>query len=629
MVIYSTRTFLLLLVILSSHILFAQQKKYTASDIATDIPVPYQYDKNNKKIDLQTYYISMRDGVQLAIDVYLPKGLKKGEKIPALLHQTRYWRAPQLRWPINLFSDGLIGRQGQFIKQVVNNGYAIVNVDARGSGASFGNRAYPWTADETKDGAEIVDWIIKQDWSNTIVGTLGVSYSGTTAEFLLHNQHPNVKAAILLYSLYDVFDDIAFPGGIFHNSFVLDWGYFNSQLDKDLLPRSSFIAKRLVKGVRRVKTNQRTKKLKNALVDHEQNLNVDESSKGVEFRDQAPENGVIETMDIFSPHVYIDKINETNVPVYSYSGWMDGDYQHANIKRFVNLTNPDSKLIIGPWEHSGGFNCSPANPGKAGFDHVGEFLKFFDFHLKGKQNGLDKEPRIHYFTMMEEKWKSADNWPPIANESIAYFSDNNQLSFDAPTTEKATDSYKVDTTAVTSRHSRWRSLIGDLSTPKVYPNRTEEDKKLLCYTSQPLASDTEITGHPIITLYLSSDQKDGNFHVYLEEVEPNGKVTYVTEGLLRGIHRKLADGFPTYKDVVPQRTYLQADVLPLVPGEVAELKFDLLPTSYLFKKGNSIRIAIAGADRNHFKVMHKSEPNLTIYRSKEYPSNVVLPIVKR
>ncbi len=615
-----------LLALLTTSIYCLAQSK-TASDQNTKIPKPYAFESRAAYdgLTIETGYLEMRDGVRIAYDLYLPKGWR-GEALPTLVHQTRYWRAPDLRWPFSMFSDGLIGQAGAMIKDIVNQGYAIVNVDARGSGASFGSRAYPWTEDETKDGAEMIDWIIVQEWSNGNVGSMGVSYSGTTAEFLSFNQHPNLKAVVLMFSLYDVYEDIAYPGGVFHEFFVNNWGRFNAKLDENKLPRGGLLAHALVKGVRRSEAEQKRKTFKSALEDHQENVNVDQIARGVQYRDQIF-NEKNETVDVFSPHTYSEKINNCETAVYCYSGWWDGDYQHAAVKRYMNLSNPQNKLLLGPWEHGGQYNCSPANPSKSGFSHVGEILKFFDFHLKGVENGLSEEAPVHYFTMNEEAWKSANIWPPESTATKLYLGDQNQLSFNAPTEATAADSYQVDTTARTGDHSRWKSLIGMLDTPHVYPDRELQDQKLLCYDSPVLESDLLISGHPIIKLYLSSDQTDGNFHVYLEELKADGSVNLITEGLLRGIHRKLSEEGPLERDAVPQRNYFESDIAPLVPGEVSELIFDLLPTSFLFKKGSRIRIALAGADQSHFRLMHDSKPNWKVYRNAEYPSHIVLPVV--
>lgn len=627
----SFRSSLFLYFFFQSIFLFAAPKKYTTtSDTASGTLSPYPYlDRAQYDgIEYHTYYITMRDSVKIAIDLYLPKGLEEGKEIPAIMHQTRYWRRPQLRWPTSMFTKGLIGRQGQIIKDIVAQGYAVVNVDSRGSGASYGERAYPWTMDEVKDGAEIVDWILAQEWSSGKVGSIGASYSGTTAEFLTVNQHPAVKAVILLYSLFDVYADIAFPGGIYHEFFVDNWGRFNSKLDRSKLPRGGLIAKLLVKGVARVKTDNKRKDFKAALRDHEANLQVSETSQGVVYRDDAPSSGVVTSSDVFSPHSYVKEINASGAAVYSYSGWMDGNYQHSCVKRHLSLDNPLNKLTIGPWEHGGKYNCSTYAPAEAAFNHTAEFLKFFDYHLKGLENGLYEEPKIHYFTVGEESWKSTEQWPPKTSKTLNfYFNENNSLSESRPKEANAFDVYKVDTTALTGDDSRWKSVIGMLKTPEVYTERAEQHEKILVYTSEPIATDLTISGHPIAHLNISSSEPDGNFHVYLEEISPEGKIRYISEGLIRGIHRKVSGSEKCPgKDIVPCHSFLREDGSPLKVNSPEEIVLDLLPISYKVPKGHRIIISLAGADKSHFKLMHKAEPEWKVHRSEKLNSYVELPI---
>lgn len=623
--------FLLVLLNVLQFNLEAQNKtSYIPSDVAQNIPKAYVSADSGKYkgLDFSTYYITMRDSIRIAIDVYLPKHLEENAKIPTLIHQTRYWRSPDLRWPFSMFTNGLLGPMGKAIQEVVSNGYAIVNMDSRGSGASFGSRAYPWSEDEYKDLAEIIDWIIAQPWSNQNVGTIGVSYSGTTAEFALVNQHPNLKAAIVMYSLFDVYEDIAFPGGIYHEFFVENWGNFNEKLDNNNYPRKSFLARLLLKGVRRVKGERKVRTFKDAIKDHQGNLQVSATSEGIVYKNDVPKFEGVVSSAAFSPYSFQEEINASQTPMYFYSGWLDGNYQRAAIRKFLTYTNPQNKLMIGPWEHGGQYNCSAANPGKAGFNHVSEYLKFFDYHLKGIENGLYDEPKVNYFTMGEEQWKQAESWPIESKTKTLYCSFNNQINIYPPTELNVFDSYKVDTTAQTGDYSRWKSLIGMLKTGEVYPDRIEADKKLMIYETLPLTDDLEVTGHPLFYLYVQSTASDGNFHVYLEDVAPNGNVSLITEGLLRGIHRKVSDAHPPYKMVAPYHSYLKEDAELLNTNEIEELVIDLIPTSYQFKKGHKIRIALAGADRTHFQHMVEEVPEWKIYRSKIYPTRLELPVVE-
>jgi predicted acyl esterase len=114
-------------------------------------------------------------------------------------------------------------------------------------------------------------------------------------------------------------------------------------------------------------------------------------------------------------------------------------------------------------------------------------------------------------------------------------------------------------------------------------------------------------------------------------VAPDGLVTYITEGELRAISRKLAEGEPRYHQYGPYRTFTRADATELVPGEVAELSFDLWATSALIRAGHRIRIAIAGADDGNFARYPRdgSMPVITVERTAEHPSNIRLPMAER
>ena len=137
----------------------------------------------------------MRDGVPLALDLWLPESLGRGGRVPALVMVTRYWRRTELNPPFSLFSF-----PDDDVRFFTANGYAVLRVDARGSGASGGVRAYPWSAREREDYREVVDWITAQSWCNGRVGAFGVSYVGTAAEFFASLGHPAVRAVMPMFS---------------------------------------------------------------------------------------------------------------------------------------------------------------------------------------------------------------------------------------------------------------------------------------------------------------------------------------------------------------------------------------------------------------------------------------------
>ena len=138
------------------------------------------------------------------------------------------------------------------------------------------------------------------------------------------------------------------------------------------------------------------------------------------------------------------------------------------------------------------------------------------------------------------------------------------------------------------------------------------------------------TGHPIITLYVASSEKDGAFYVYLEDVAADGQCRYVTEGVMRALHRRTSETPRNLKSVGPYRSLGRSDAELLTPGEATELCFDLIPTSWLFRKGHSIRIAVSAADRDHFsRIPGGRPPELTFYREVARASAIELPVIPR
>ena len=575
-------------------------------------------------------YLTMRDGVKIAVDVYLPAGLKPGHTIPTLLHQTRYWRAIEYRWLVSAFKDdGPRGLIGSYAKRFLQQDYAWVDVDVRGSGASFGNRPIAYSPEEIKDGAEIVDWIIAQPWSNGKVGAMGISYSGGTAEMLLINQHPAVKAIAPMYSGFDLYSEIIFPGGIHLNWFTETWSAITHRLDHNRLPHGGVIANLFVRGVRPVDGDKNLDLLSLALRDHETNWSPYREASDIVFRDDPPPSGQAANIDALSTQTYADDIAKSGAAIYSYSGWFDGGYQLAAIKRYLHHQQPSHRLIIGPWDHGGKRRISPYALGPAQFDHAAELLKFFDVHLKGVTTGHPHDPPIRYYTMGEEQWKTSTSWPPESTPTPMYFQQEGGLSMNAPPAQDQPDRYQVDLTTGTGKHSRWNTLVG-ISLNDPYPDRKERDQDLLVYTSEPLLEALEVTGHPIATVYLSATTQDTNLFVYLEDVTPEGDVHYVTEGELRAIHRRWqpSDTIFTSTGPLPVHTFRRADVAPLIPGEVAPLLVELLPTSYQFNKGHRIRIALAGADKDHFQHLDGPAPIWDVWHTPDRPSHIELPVIR-
>jgi hypothetical protein len=255
-------------------------------------------------------------------------------------------------------------------------------------------------------------------------------------------------------------------------------------------------------------------------------------------------------------------------------------------------------------------------------------LDYFTRHLKNGPE-IKEQRRVTYFTYGTNDWKETNIWPPYGTKmQTLYFGEGRSLVPTKPDIPDGFDTYTVDFTASSGKENRW---MGQMGLPVMYKDRQLEDEKLLYYTSAPLDADIEITGSPTVILQAASTHTDGAFYLYLEDVAPDGRVTYLTEGLLRAIHRKL--GNPSTAPYVPLGVYhslRKTDVQPLIPGEVAEISITLCPISVMIFMGHRIRLAIAGHDAA-MKTRYPADgiPELRFYRNSARASYLQLPVVGR
>jgi putative CocE/NonD family hydrolase len=219
--------------------------------------------------------------------------------------------------------------------------------------------------------------------------------------------------------------------------------------------------------------------------------------------------------------------------------------------------------------------------------------------------------------------------PPEARFRELHFAEDGALADAAPAAAAGSDDYQADFDCRTGFSSRYDRLYITMVTT-YYPDWHGRDEKMLCYTGAPLESDTEVTGHPVATLHLTCSERDCAPIVYLEDVTPEGRCVYVTEGVFRALHRKPGPNPPTLPATGPSHSFNRADAEPLSPGAPAELAFDLLPTSYLFRKGHRIRIAIAAADSDHMsRIPDGRPPLLRFFRDRLRASRIALPVMPR
>jgi len=163
-----------------------------------------------------------------------------------------------------------------------------------------------------------------------------------------------------------------------------------------------------------------------------------------------------------------------------------------------------------------------------------------------------------------------------------------------------------------------------------YPDRREIAARCLVYRSEPLSSDMEISGYPVLRMWVSSTHDDGAFFAYLEDEDEEGYVRYVTEGQLRALHRKISREASPYKLQEPFHSFRKEDALKLTPGEPTELEFGLHPTSVLIRAGHRVRVSLAAHDAGTFgRIPNKGVPVLRFYQGPSFPSRIEFPVVHK
>lgn len=589
-------------------------------------------------------YLPLDSRTNIWISAWLPESLDSGETVPAVMETSRYGFMLESGWLYKVMQTYRLAPDPNYgsAERFVTNGYAYVRVQSPGSCQSTGPRLTEYPPNEIDAMRVAIDWIVHQPWSNGLVGSQGGSYSGTTAEVCCATLHPAHKAVHSVAPDFDPFTVLR-PGGLGSTEFIQTWANMIRLMDedniiglfalfegKDTLPFwKRLLYGSLFTGLKRPRGHDRAI-FQQAMADHRNNQGLYEYLEAIEYKDQkTPEFSY--SIDDIAMYRYKDRIEHAQVNTYTRAGWIDAEVAKGALEKYLTFDTPQ-KLVIGPTGHSLGnivdlYGEEGNEPSfaTAPKEICEEMLDYFDRHLKKDSHQREKR-RILYFTYGVNEWNETTVWPPEGiTERTWYFSKDNGLELEAPRDLEGGDRYTVDFTASTGDQNRWMAQMGhDVR----YVDRRDEDVKLLTYTSAPLESDLEMTGSPTVYLHVSSDQEDGAFHIYLEDVSQDGQVTYLTEGLLRAIHRKMRD--PSEAPFVPLGVYhsfLRADAALLVPGEVTEIGITLLPFSTVFRKGHSLRVAIAGHDMSmKDRCPNEGVPILTIERNARHPSRLVMPV---
>lgn len=565
-------------------------------------------------------FLILSDGTKLAYDLLLPtsNGVVEKNPLPVLFCYSTYLRA------FNMVRDGKVinneimnlsvGRRSyiwlrarfqkdgnifdyaiinKWVKRMLENGYAVIIVEQRGTGASEG-AVDPslWTM--SKDANEVLNWISEQEWSDGKIGMFGKSSLAISQYAAAAANNPHLKAIFPISSSFDMYEGIIYPGGILNLSFTNVFELSTKMLEDMIVPVYNEMEPR-----------DKTESFSNIMT---------RTFKESSYRNY---NEVIwKDLNLYT---MIDEINKSGVAIYNGTGWGD-IFTRGAILWHNNLTVPRKMYISNEDHFALGFNETE------GVDLGAEAHRWFDHWLKGIDNGIMEESSIHYF-LIGEGWRRAEEFPRANSEKRRFYFDSDfqrkgLLTEAKPQSEQFYDLYMADYTTTSGKKSRWNSVIE----PSDYANLTLNESNALVYTSFAFEEDMELVGHPVVNIFISTESSDLDFFVYLVLIDVEGKLTYLTEGHLRASHRK-AGKAPFNNLELPYQRGFREDMLPLTSGKSTELLFDLLPIARRIKKGSRIRVIIALADYHNFDTpILDPAPEIKVLRNSKHASFIDMPI---
>ena len=532
--------------------------------------------------------VRMRDGVRISLAVYRPDA---PGRFPALFAASPYqYEMDEVpAYPLFLW------RETGPIEWYVGQGYAYVHADVRGAGQSDGEFEF-MGLNEQQDYVELIAWIVAQAWCNGRVGGIGQSYYAM-AQWLMATLNPPGLACIAPYDgLVDQYRDSNYHCGIYC-SYRSVW-YTSLRADNQ----------------HRLAGRHGRPPMTFDLVGEIINHPLDD-----DFWRQR------------SPYWRLDKIK---CPVLSIGHWGKmGLHLRGNILGYEEVAAP-RKLVV-----TGARNTFEAH---RMFDevefHARELKPFYDLHLKGANNGfMDSEP-VKFFVRGADAWRAEEEWPPQATP-VAYYLrqgpsgsvtslNDGALSTDTPSATEAPTSYT---------YPDWQWVNGTAVIGA--DGRVDPARRVLTFTSAPLAADLEAIGPIVLKLYAASTAIDTQFVVKLTDQHPQDAAVHaageqpaftpVSKGWLKASHREKDAARST-----PQRPfYTHLNPQPLTPGEIYKFDIEVLPIAYVFKKGHRIRLELANGDSPATDGVfnHPYHPSLmgtdTIYHDGAHASALILPVM--
>lgn len=561
---------------------------------------------------------TMRDGLVLRSNIFRPAG--EGT-YPVALARTPYGK-----------DFGSVSPLLDAIR-LARAGYIVVIQDTRGRFTSDGE----WAAfrNEAHDGYDTVEWAARLPGSNGAVGMFGASYFGFTQWITAVQAPPSLKAIVPSITWARADDGVMFRGGALELGVMAHW-HVNA-IGLNLLMRRLHTATPEERGAAIAALVRESDRLRDEGY-YELPLNefgpmerhkLGEDLRAFLARQESPAYG--------SPFADPEQYGRVQVPSYNIGGWYD-IFAQGTLQNYAGVRasggSPEARrarVLIGPWSH---VNYDQVIGDQAfGLAAMAAFInlqtdltgltqRWFDYWLKGIQNGIADEPPVKLFIMGQNAWRDEQEWPLARTRYTPFYLHGDGLLLSEAPGNQQPDTYVYDPADPTPTHGG-AILMHTLYGPGVKDQRQIEARPdVLSYTTPPLVEDVEVTGPVIVKLWAASDAPDTDFVARLVDLHPDGFAQNLTDGIIRARYRNGA---------TPEL---------LEPGQPYLFTIDLWATANLFKAGHAIRLDITSSnfprwDRNHntgAPIGSDTEmrpAHQTILHDAEHPSHVVLPVIPR
>lgn len=527
------------------------------------------------------------DGTKLAVDLYLPE---TDERVPVLL---KAGYAPRRQvWAF----------EGEAIQRFVEAGYVVAIVESRGSGASHGVSDGFFTRRDARDMKTLIDTMTHEPWCSGKAGMYGGSNHGMIQEITACEQPENLLAVIPCDCSMDFYYQ-NFPNGV---SAMPDMPADHHQEEPLGVPVDEDPGPEHPEAKEAQRAHQRNKPF---LYQHIHNMYRD---------DMHPDLGYVPNLDI-PAWEQMDTVRFGHIFTWNTGAWFDPGCTN----KILTYKSWGGRLLLGPWPHCGIYHPTPTFP-NMDYDWVGEYIRFFDAILKGKNAHCLEEPPVRYYTIgdTDHEWKYEADFP-VAGTTFAqlYFSDAGNLSTDMP--GEGSVSYKV-------REDLMIYGPGMRMDRNVEKDMTGEDEKSMVFTSEPLPGDMELTGIPNMEIYVTSTHNDGNFIAVLEEVTADGTSHFLTEGFIRASHGKVHPNAIYESMGLSYHRGYREDTVALSENEPLKLTFHLEALSRVISKGSRLRVAIScgGSGFRQPEGFPQEPPRIRLHTGAAYPSKLTLPVIR-